>query len=145
MGPTMQPIDFCPHMGAHRHKGSATTAQGKLLQQAAHLIRRQITIGLKEYHAKRTAVAMEKIEGQHLAAGEPKEAWWSHKGWYKADTNPAPKASKMSLATRTAEHVALYRMWSQKETPSHLCRQSRHKGRHPQSSDRELRAVVREP
>jgi hypothetical protein len=77
------------------------------LQQAVCLIGRQITAGLKGDRAKWAAVVTEKIEG-HLTAGEPKEAWQSLKGWYKAATNHAPKASKMSLAAQTAECVALY-------------------------------------
>jgi hypothetical protein len=55
-------------------KRAALHQQGKLSQQAAHLIRRQITAGLKEDHAKWAVVAAEIIEG-HLTAGEPKEAW----------------------------------------------------------------------
>jgi hypothetical protein len=43
---------------------------------AARLIGRQITDVLKGDRTKRAAVAEEKIQG-HLAAGEPKEAWWS--------------------------------------------------------------------
>ncbi len=79
------------------------------MQQAAHLIGRQITAGLKGDRAKQAAVAAEKIEG-HLAAGKPKEVWWSLNGWYKAATNHAPKTSKMALATQTSEHVSLYRI-----------------------------------
>jgi hypothetical protein len=68
--------------------------QGELTQRAAHLIGRQITAGLKGDRATCAAVAAEKIEG-HLATEEPKEAWQSLKGWYKAATNCTPKASKM--------------------------------------------------
>jgi hypothetical protein len=113
-----------------------------LLQQATHLIGRQIVTGLKGDHAKRAAAAAEKIEG-HLAAGEPKEAWRSLKGWYKAATDHAPKASKMSLAAQTAERIALYGRVASKGDPIPI---------HVDKaaildnipSDRELRAVVRE-
>jgi hypothetical protein len=81
--------------------------QGKLSQLDARLIRRQITAGLKGDRAKCAAVAAEKIK-EHLAAGEPKEAWQTLKGWYNATTNCTPKASKMSLAAQTAERVAQY-------------------------------------
>ncbi len=77
------------------------------MQQATCLIERQIAAGLKGDRAKRAAAAMEKIKG-HLAAREPKEAWRSLKGWYKAATDRPPKASKMSLATQTAKCIALY-------------------------------------
>jgi hypothetical protein len=66
----------------------------------------QIAARLKGDRAQHAAAAVEKIE-EHLAAGEPKEAWRSLKGWYKAATDRAPKASKMSLAAQTAERVAL--------------------------------------
>jgi hypothetical protein len=112
------------------------------MQQAAHLIRRQITTGLKGDCATRAAVAAEKIEG-HLATGELKEAWWSLKGWYKATTDHAPKASKMSLASQTAKRVALYwKMTSEGDPiPIHV-----DKATIPDNipSDGELRAVVRE-
>jgi hypothetical protein len=75
-------------------------------------------------------------------AGEPKEAWRSLKGWYKAATNHAPKASKMSLATQTAKHVALYERAASKgdPIPIHV-----NKANIPDNipSDRELRAIVR--
>jgi hypothetical protein len=61
-------------------------------------------------------VAAEKIEG-HLETGEPKEAWRSLKGWYKATTNCVLKASKMSLAAQTAECVALYQKAGSKGDP----------------------------
>ena len=61
-------------------------------------------------------MATEIIKG-HLTAGEPKEAWQSLKGWYKAATNLAPKASKMSLAAQTAEPVTLYGRVSTKGDP----------------------------
>ena len=59
---------------------------------------------LKGDCAKHAAVAAENIEG-HLAAREPKEAWQSIKGWYKAATNCVPKVSNTSLATQTADGV----------------------------------------
>jgi hypothetical protein len=89
------------------NKRVALQQQGKLSQQATYLIGRQITARLKGDHAKHSAAAAEKIEG-HLVAGEPKEAWRSLKGWYKATTNRTPKASKMSLAAQTAKRIALY-------------------------------------
>jgi hypothetical protein len=52
-----------------------------------------------------------------LAAGEPKEAWRSLKGWYKAATDCTPKASKMSLAVQTAERVPLYGRVASKGDP----------------------------
>ncbi len=88
-------------------KRAALQQQGKLSQQAAHLIERQITAKLKGDRAKQAAVATEIIKG-HLTDGEPKYAWQSLKGWYKAATNCTPKVSKMSLAAQTAERVALY-------------------------------------
>jgi hypothetical protein len=54
------------------NKRAALRQQGKLLHQAAHLIGRQITAGLKGDRAQRAAAAAEKIEG-HLAAGEPRK------------------------------------------------------------------------
>jgi hypothetical protein len=90
--------------------------QGKPTQQAACLIGRQITTGLKGDRATCAVVAAEKIEG-HLATGEPKEAWQSLKGWYKAATDRAPKASKMSLAAQTAKRVALNRKAASKGDP----------------------------
>jgi hypothetical protein len=112
------------------------------LQQAAHLIRRQIATRLKGDRAQHAAAAAEKIEG-HLVAGEPKEAWRSLKGWYKAATNCMPKASKMLLAAQTAKCVALYGRATSKgdPIPIHV-----NKADIPDDipSDRELRAVVRE-
>jgi hypothetical protein len=124
------------------NKRAALRQQGKLLQQATHLIGRQINAGLKGDCAKRAAAAVEKIEG-HLAAGEPKEAWRSLRGWYQAVTNRASKASKMSHATQTAKHVALYGRVASKGDPIPI---------HVDKadilddipSDGELRAVVRE-
>ena len=77
------------------------------MQQAACLFGRQITAGLKGDCAKCTAVTTEKIKGP-LTTGEPKDALLSIKWWYKAATDCAPKASKMSLAAQTVERVALY-------------------------------------
>ncbi len=54
---------------------------------------------LKGDCAKHAAVAAEKIEG-HLAAREPKEAWQSIKGWYKAATNCVPKWAIYHLPPR---------------------------------------------
>jgi hypothetical protein len=112
------------------------------LQQATHLIGRQIAAGLKGDRAKFTAVAAEKIEG-HLMAGKPKEAWQSLKGWYKAATDRAPKASKMSLAAQTAKRIALYGRVASKgdPIPIHV-----NKANIPDDipSDRELQAVLRE-
>jgi hypothetical protein len=89
-------------------KRAVLQQQGKLSQQAAYLIGRQITTKLlKGGCAKQAVVAAEKIE-RHLAAREPKEVWQSLKGWYKAATNHAPRASKMSLASQTAKCIALY-------------------------------------
>jgi hypothetical protein len=123
-------------------KRAALQQQGKLLQQAARLIGRQIVAGLKGDHAQHAVAAAEKIKG-HLAAGEPKEAWWSLKGWYKAATDCAPKASKMSLAAQTAKRVALYKRVASKgdPIPIHI-----DKTDIPDNipSDGELRAVVRE-
>jgi hypothetical protein len=116
--------------------------QGKLTQRAVPLIGRQITAGLKGDRATRAAVAAEKIKG-HLATGEPKEAWQSLKGWYKAATDCMPKVSKMSLAAQTAERVALYRKVASKgdPIPIHV-----NKAAIPDDipGDGELRAVVRE-
>jgi hypothetical protein len=116
--------------------------QGKLMQWAAHLIGRQITAGIKGDRATCAAVAAEKIEG-HLVTREPKEAWQSLKGWYKAATHCTPKASKMSLAAQTAEHVSLYQKAASKgdPIPIHV-----NKAAIPDDipSDGELRAVVRE-
>jgi hypothetical protein len=124
------------------NKRAALRQQGKLLQQAPHLIGRQIAAGLKGDHAQRAAAAAEKIE-EHLAAGEPKEAWRSRKGWYKAATDCAPKASKMSLAAQTATCVALYGRVASKgdPIPIHV-----DKANIPDDfpSDGELRAIVRE-
>jgi hypothetical protein len=89
------------------NKRAALRQQGKLLQQAFCLIGRQIFAGLKGDHAKQAVVAVEKIKGQ-LAAGEPKEAWQSLKGWHKAAINHTPRLSKMSLAAQTAKCSALY-------------------------------------
>jgi hypothetical protein len=97
-------------------KRAALQQQGKLLQQATHLIGRQIATGLKGDREKRAAAAAEKIEG-YLVAGEPKEAWGSLRGWYQAITNCAPKASKMSLAAQTAKRVALYGRVASKGDP----------------------------
>ncbi len=123
------------------NKRAILQQQGKLSQKAAHLIGRQITAGLKGDCAKQAAVAVEKIEG-HLVAKEPKKAWWSLKGWYKAATNCAPKASKMSLATQTAIRIALYgRVASQGDPiPIHV-----NKADIPDNipSDRELREAMR--
>ena len=114
---------------------------GKLGQQEARLIGRQICAGLKKDRTQRAAVAAEKIEG-HLAAGEPKEAWRTLKGWYSAASDRAPTASKLSLAAQTAERVALYgRVASSGDPlPIHV-----DKVDIPDStpSDGELRAVVR--
>jgi hypothetical protein len=123
-------------------KRAAMRQQGKLMQQAACLIGRQITAGLKGDRATWAAVAAEKIEG-HLVTGELKEAWWSLKGWYKATTDRAPKASKMSLAAQTAKRVALYRKAASKGDPIPI-----HVNKaailDDIPSDGELRAVVRE-
>jgi hypothetical protein len=77
---------------------------------------RQIAAGLKGDRAQRAAAAAEKIE-EHMVAGEPKEAWQSLKGWYKAATDRAPKASKMSLAAQTAKRVSLYGRVASKGDP----------------------------
>jgi hypothetical protein len=61
-------------------------------------------------------VAAEKIKG-HLVAGEPKEAWRSLQGWYKAATDRALKVSKMSSAAQTAKPVALYGKVASKGDP----------------------------
>jgi hypothetical protein len=61
-------------------------------------------------------VATEKIEG-HLTAREPKEAWQILKGWYKAATDRAPKASKMSLAAQTAKLIPFSRRAASKGDP----------------------------
>jgi hypothetical protein len=98
------------------NKRAVLQQQGKLLQQAAHLIGRQITARLKGDRTKRAVVATEIIE-RHLTAGEPKGAWQSLKGWYKAATDCAPKASKMSLSAQTAEPVTLYGRVSTKGDP----------------------------
>jgi hypothetical protein len=78
-----------------------------------------------------------------LAAGEPKEAWRSLKGWYKAATDRAPKASKMSLAAQTAERVTLYGRVASKGDPIPI-----HVNKadilDDIPSDGELRAIVRE-
>ncbi len=123
-------------------KRAAMQQQGKLTQRAARLIGMQITAGLKGDRATHAAVAAEKIE-RHLATGEPKEAWRSLKGWYKAATNRAPKARKMSLATQTAERIVLYWKAASKgdPIPIHI-----KKAAIPDDilSDGELWAVVRE-
>ncbi len=133
---------ICAPTWAFTDKSAALQQQGKLLQQAAHLIRRQIATRLKGDRAQHAAAAAEKIEG-HLVAGEPKEAWRSLKGWYKAATNCMPKASKMLLAAQTAKCVALYGRATSKgdPIPIHV-----NKADIPDDipSDRELRAVVRE-
>ncbi len=87
-------------------------------------------------------MAAEKIEG-HLATREPKGAWRSLKGWYKAATNRAPKASKMALATQTAGRVALYQKAASKGDPITI---HVNKAAIPDDipSDGELWAVVRE-
>ena len=116
--------------------------QGKLSQLDACLIGRQIAARLKGDHAKRVLLAAEKSKGR-LAAGEPKEAWWTLKGWYKAATDHAPKARKMSLATQTAKRVTLYGRAASKgdPIPIHV-----NKADIPDDipSDAELRAVMRE-
>jgi hypothetical protein len=104
-GHNHQQMDFRPHMGT-LNKRAVLRQQGRLSQQATRFIGKQITAGLKGDPAKHAAIAAVKIEG-HLAAGEPKEAWHSLKGWYKATTDRAPKVSKMSLAAQAAEHVTL--------------------------------------
>jgi hypothetical protein len=115
MGPTTQPIDFHPHMGAHQQKSGAVSA------------REAIAAGCPSHWKanhhqaqgrprKTGSRATEKIKG-HLTARELKEAWQSLKGWYKAATNHASKASKMSLATQTAELVALYGRVASKGDP----------------------------
>jgi hypothetical protein len=97
-------------------KKAAMQQQGKLSQQTTCLIGRQITAGLRGDHAKCAVVAGEKIKG-HLVAGEPKEAWWSLKGLYKATTDCVSKASKMSLAAQTAKRIALYGRVASKGDP----------------------------
>ncbi len=87
-------------------------------------------------------MAAEKIEG-HLAARESMEASWTLKGWYKAATNRAPKASKMPLAAQTAKHVALYRKVASKGDPLPI-QVSKAKILDNLPSDEELHAVVRE-
>ena len=83
-----------------------------------------------------------KIEG-HLAARKPKKAWQTFKGWYKASTKHALKASKMSLAAQTAKHIALYRRVASKRDPIPIYV---NKVDIPDDipSDAELQAVVRE-
>jgi hypothetical protein len=61
-------------------------------------------------------VAAEKIE-RHLMAKEPREAWQSLKGWYKAATDCAPKASKMSSAAQTVKCITLYGRVASKGDP----------------------------
>jgi hypothetical protein len=123
-------------------KRAVLQQQGKLSQQAAHLIGRQIATGLKGDCAQRAAAAAEKSE-EHLAAGEPKEAWRSLKCWYKAATDRTPKVSKMSLAAQTAKRIALYGRVASKgdSIPIHV-----NKADIPDDipSDGELRAIVRE-
>ena len=97
-------------------KRAAPHQQVKLTQQAARLIGRQITVGLKSNHEKFAVVAAEEIEG-HLAAGEPKEVWQSLKGRYKAATNCVLRASKMSLAAQTAKRITLYGRVASKGDP----------------------------
>ncbi len=121
---------------------AALRQQGKLSQHATHLIGRQIAAGLKGDRAKCAAAAVKKIEG-HLAAGEPKKAWRSLRGWYQDVTDCAPKASKMSLAAQTAKRITLYGSLASKGDPIPI---------HVDKAnilediprDGELRAVVRE-
>jgi hypothetical protein len=63
------------------NKRVALEQQGKLSQQANHLIGRQIAAGLKGDRANHAVAAAEEIKG-HLAVREPKKAWQSLRGWY---------------------------------------------------------------
>jgi hypothetical protein len=123
-------------------KRVALQQQGKLSHQATCLTGRQIAAELKGDCAKCAVAAKEKIKG-HLVAGEPKEAWQSLRGWYQAVTHCTPKASKMSLATQTAEHVALYGRVASKGDPITI---HVDKANIPDNipSEGELQAVVRE-
>jgi hypothetical protein len=123
-------------------KRAALRQQGKLSQKAARVIGSQIAAGLKGDRAQRAAAAAEKIQG-HLVAGEPKEAWRSLKGWYKAATNRAPKASKMSLAAQTAKRVTLYGRVASKGDPIPI-HVDKANILDDIPSDAELRAIVRE-
>ncbi len=76
-------------------------------QQTSRLIGRQIKAGLLGDRQQRAATAAENIK-IHLAGGETKEAWQCLKVWYRAASERAPAASYASLATQTADRVALY-------------------------------------
>jgi hypothetical protein len=122
-------------------KRAALRQQGKLLQQTSCLIGRQIKAGLSGNRRQRAATAAENIE-MHLAGGETKEAWRCLKGRYRAASERAPAASHVSLATQTAERVALYgRVPSPGEPlPIHVDKVAIPDG---VPSDQELREVVR--
>jgi hypothetical protein len=116
--------------------------QGKLSQQASHLIGRQIAAGLKGDQKQCAATAAENIKG-HLVGGEPKEAWHCLKGLYKAASKSAPTASPMLLTIQTAERGALYGRASPPGAPIPI---HVNKADIPDDipSNRELRAVVQE-
>jgi hypothetical protein len=94
-------------MWALINKRAMLRQQGKLPQQALHLIGQQITAGLKGDRRQRAADVAEAID-KHLAGRETKEAWRCLKGWYKTASKSAPAASPMSLAAQTAKCVVLY-------------------------------------
>ena len=57
--------------------------------------------------ALRAANVADEVEG-HLAAGDPKEAWRSIKGWYRSVEDRPPKPNYQRMETLTQEQIDLY-------------------------------------
>ena len=93
-------------MWALINKGAMLRQQGKLPQQALHLIGQQIQAGLKGNRHQRAADVAKAID-KHLVGKETKEAWRCLKGWYKTASKSALAASQMLLAAQTAKCVML--------------------------------------
>jgi hypothetical protein len=80
---------------------------GQLSQHDSRILGRRIRKALKADRALRAANVADEVEG-HLAAGDPKEAWRSIKGWYRSVEDRPPKPNYQRMKTLTQERIDLY-------------------------------------
>jgi len=80
---------------------------GALSQQYSRILGRRIRQSLKADRATRAANVADEVE-THLAAGDPKEAWRSIKGWYRSVEDRPPKPNYQRMEALTQERVDLY-------------------------------------
>jgi len=85
---------------------------GALSQQYSRILGRRIRQSLKADRATRAANVADEVE-THIAAGDPKEAWRSIKGWYRSVEDRPLKPNYQWMEALTQERVDLYTV----ETP----------------------------